>query len=37
MFWIYPITVLVYSLTRNVFLSVCLGFLASIALAIVGL
>jgi hypothetical protein len=36
MFWIYfALVVLMYSLTGNVFLSVCLGFLASIALVIV--
>jgi hypothetical protein len=37
MFWIYLIAVLLaYSFTRNVFLSVFLGFLISIALAIAG-
>jgi hypothetical protein len=37
MFWIYLIAVaLMYSLTRSVFLSICLGAIASIALVIVG-
>ena len=37
MFWIYLIAVLLaYDFTRNVFLSVFLGFLASIVLVILG-
>ena len=37
MFWIYLVlVVLAYSFTRKVFLSVCLGFLASIVLVILG-
>ena len=37
MFWLYlTLVLLAYSFTRNVFWSVCLGFLASIALVILG-
>jgi hypothetical protein len=37
MFWIYLVAVVLsYSFTRNVFLGICLGFLASIVLVILG-
>ncbi len=37
MFWIYlTLVLLAYSFTRNIFYSVCLGAIASIALVILG-